>query len=373
MGRNDIQMRENGLGNKKKLEFKDVTKKYGNILAVNSVSFYVEQGEFMFLLGPSGCGKTTTLRMIAGFEKLTKGRISIDGRDIGNIPPYKRNTGFIFQNYALWPHMTVFENIALGLKVRKIETKKINQRVEEMGSLLKISGLEERYPRELSGGQQQRVAIARVLAIKPDMLLMDEPLSSLDKKLREYMRVELKQLQKKLGITTLYVTHDQIEAFSMADRIVIMNNGSIIQIGRPNEIYDKPKDKFVADFVGNINIFEGEILEISSIWAIFKIYNGPTLKVFAKEGLKVGDKLNIMIRPEKLMISRELIEAINVFSGKVKFVEYCGSILNYFLELENYQGKTIVAQRQNIDNIMLNEKKEVYVKIDPAYCYFSLT
>ena len=368
MGRNDIPIKESSLGNKKKLEFKDVTKKYGNVLAVDSVSFYIEQGEFMFLLGPSGCGKTTTLRMIAGFEKLTKGIISIDGRDITNIPPYKRSTGFIFQNYALWPHMTVFENIALGLKIRKIETKKINQRIEEVCSLLKISGLEGRYPRELSGGQQQRAAIARVLAIKPDILLMDEPLSSLDKKLREYMRIELRQIQRKLRITALYVTHDQTEAFSMADRIVIMNNGRIIQIGKPTEIYDKPKNKFVADFVGNVNFFEGEILEISTIWATFKIHNGPILKVFAKEGLKLGDKLNVMIRPEKLMISSELNEAINIFSGKVKFVEYGGSILSYFIELDNYQGKTIVAQYQNIDNIKLNENKEVFVKIDPKYC-----
>ena len=232
------------------LVLKNITKRFGDFTAVNNFNLDVADGEMIALLGGSGCGKTTTLRMIAGFTAPTEGSIFVDGKEMGKIPPYKRNVGIFFQNYALFPHMTVFENVAFGLKLQKLPKAEIEQRVSEILSLVKLFGLEKRYPRELSGGQQQRVALARALVTRPSILLLDEPLSNLDAKLRVEMQVEIKRIQKELGITTIIVTHDHEEAVSLADRVIVMNAGQILQVGSPYEIFDKPNSEFIADFMG---------------------------------------------------------------------------------------------------------------------------
>ena len=241
------------------LELIHLTKKFGDFTAVDDMNLSVAQGEMIALLGGSGCGKTTTLRMIAGFTEPFSGQILVDGRDVGKIPPYRRNVGIFFQNYALFPHMTVFENVAFGLKLQKRSRQEISQRVGDILSLVQLTGLDKRYPRELSGGQQQRVALARALVTRPSILLLDEPLSNLDAKLRVEMQVEIKRIQKELGITTIIVTHDHEEAVSLADRVIVMNAGKILQIGAPQEIFDHPVSAFVADFMGFSTFIHGTI------------------------------------------------------------------------------------------------------------------
>ncbi len=345
---------------------KEVTKRFGHLVVVDSVSFRVKEGEFMSLLGPSGCGKTTTLRIIAGFVKPNLGTVEVGGVDVTHLPPYKRNIGLVFQSYALWPHMTVFENIRFGLKLNKVKPDVIKKTVEEVLSLTNLSGLEDRFPRELSGGQQQRVALARVLALHPAVFLLDEPLSNLDRKLRIYMRLELRQLQKKLGMTILYVTHDQEEALSMSDRVAIMNRGKIIQVGTPDEIYERPQSMFAADFVGNINVIEGEISEVLEDRALFKTSRGLTLKIVAGQGLRRADKMTLTIRPEKFKIFRESVKEENVLPGRVRFVDYFGSLIKYFVELET--GDEMIVESQNLD-ARFDSGEKVYIKIDPLHCY----
>lgn len=237
------------------LELKNITKTYGNVFAVNNFSLSVDEGELVSLLGPSGCGKTTLLRSIAGFETVDSGEIVVDGKLINDVPPEKRDVAIVFQSYALFPHMTVFENVAFSLMIKGVPKEEQEKVVLPLLEMLKISNLKNRYPRQLSGGQQQRVALARALAKSPKILLLDEPLSALDAKVREEIRVEIRRVQKELSMTTIYVTHDQAEALSISDRIVVMNAGTIQQIGTPVEIYREPKNLFVANFVGVANIF----------------------------------------------------------------------------------------------------------------------
>ena len=363
-----VLMKKNKSEKNKEIWIKNITKKYGDVMAVDSVSLHLKQSEFVSLLGPSGCGKTTTLRIIAGFLKPTNGTVNLGGVEITHLPPFKRKIGLVFQNYALWPHMTVFENIAFGLKLKKIKPKEVKQKVEEVLSLVNLSGMENRFPRELSGGQQQRVALARIIALDLDLWLMDEPLSNLDRKLRVYMRVELKKLQKKLGVTILYVTHDQEEALSMSDRLALMKDGKIIQIGTPDEIYEKPQSTFVANFIGNINVFEGNILEVSDMLATFKTRLGFTLKVPINEELiRSKEKLSIIIRPERVGISRELIEGSNFMPGEVKFIDYHGSSIGYHVELGT--GYQIIIEDKNLD-MRFNIGEKVCVKIYDNYCSF---
>src|SRR5262245_35079316 len=237
-----------------------LSKRYGEVWAVRDVSLTIEEGELVVLLGPSGCGKTTILRMIAGLAEATGGRIQLGGRDITDAPPYRRNTGLVFQGYALFPHLTVAENVAFGLEMRRLARPAIAGKVAEALRLVRLEGLGDRLPRQLSGGQQQRVALARALVIAPELLLLDEPLSNLDAKLREEVRVEIRQLQRTLGLTTLMVTHDQEEALTMADRLVVMSSGVIQQIGTQRELYDRPANRFVAGFVGRTNFFPGRVV-----------------------------------------------------------------------------------------------------------------
>ena len=240
------------------LELKDVTAGYGDTMILRNYDIAIERGRLVSLLGPSGCGKTTTLRLVAGFSEPKSGQVLFDGKDFTRVPPNKRNFGFVFQSYALFPHMTIFDNVAYGLVMRKVDKAEIARRVPEMLEVVDLAGYEKRYPRELSGGQRQRVALARALVIRPDMLLMDEPLSNLDAKLRVKMRVEIRRIQQELGITTLYVTHDQEECFAISDEVAIMNNGAIEQMDSPENIYRRPKTEFVMNFVGFENRVELE-------------------------------------------------------------------------------------------------------------------
>ena len=243
------------------VELQHVTKKFGDFVAVENVSLQIQTGEFFSLLGPSGCGKTTCLRMIAGFELPTEGEIRIGGNSMGDIPAYKRPVNTVFQNYALFPHMTIYENVAFGLEMKKVSRSEIKQRVNETLDMVRLPELADRKPRQLSGGQQQRIALARALVNRPQVLLLDEPLSALDQKLRKAMQLELKELQQQVGITFVFVTHDQEEAITMSNRIAVMNEGLILQVGDPVEIYERPNSRFVADFIGETNFIEGEVAE----------------------------------------------------------------------------------------------------------------
>lgn len=242
--------------NKIKVSLKEITRKYENGDGIENINLDVYEGELLTLLGPSGCGKTTLLRTIGGFLKLDSGKIVLDNEDVSKLPPEKRPTAMVFQSYNLWPHMTIFDNLAFGLKIRKINKSLIEDEIKKILKLVKMEGIEKKYPSQLSGGQQQRVAIARALLLKPSLLLLDEPFSALDARIRAQMREELKKIQTTLGITVVFVTHDQEEAMTLSDRIVVMNKGKFEQIGTPGEIYDKPKSKFVAGFIGNMNFFE---------------------------------------------------------------------------------------------------------------------
>jgi len=310
-----------------------VTKRFGDFVAIRDITFEVHDGELFFLLGPSGCGKTTTLRIIAGFYKPDEGSVYFNDRLMNDIPPYERNIGMVFQNYALWPHMKVFDNIAYGLRVRRVPRKEIKKRVMEVLKLVKLEKYADRYPNQLSGGQQQRVALARALVVEPDVLLLDEPLSNLDAKLRAEMRFEIKRLQKMLKITTIYVTHDQSEALSMADRLAIMNFGTIEQIGTPREIYSRPKTKFVADFIGETNFIEGIIdeIDIENNVALVDTPLGIIEACLSDSSLKEGDKVICSIRPEAIKFISEK-GAYNSVRAKLVNIMFFGAYEVYITE-----------------------------------------
>jgi len=305
---------------------KEVTKRFEDVVAADRVTFQVEEGELFTLLGPSGCGKTTTLRIIAGFEMPDYGRIFFDEADVTFKKPYERGCAMVFQNYALWPHMSVYDNIAYGLKLRKLPKSEIDKRVKEVLRLVGLEGLENRYPLQLSGGQQQRVALARALVIEPKVLLLDEPLSNLDAKLRLRMREELKSLQKELGITTIYVTHDQEEAMSISDRIAVMRKGRILQIGSPIKVYMDPTNLFVATFIGRSTLLRGIVEEVSGRRVKFKV-GAFTLDGRIAEGfnMKKGERAVAVIRPEDFSI--EFKKASNVIDGTVKLTMFLGPFM----------------------------------------------
>lgn len=306
------------------LELKSLVKRFGDFTAVDGMDLQVAQGEMIALLGGSGCGKTTTLRMIAGFTEPTGGTILVDGEDVGKIPPYKRNIGIFFQNYALFPHMTVFENVAFGLKLQKCSKEETAHRVGEILSLVKLTGLDGRYPRELSGGQQQRVALARALVTRPSILLLDEPLSNLDAKLRVEMQVEIKRIQRELGITTIIVTHDHEEAVSLADRVIVMNQGQIQQIGTPQEIFDHPASPFVADFMGFSTFLHGKAGEAPRGGKRPILCGGRTLWVAQEEAedLDEGESCLLALRSESMTLVEARWE--NAFPGRIESMTYKG-------------------------------------------------
>ncbi len=286
------------------VELRNVVKKFGEVTAINNVSLKIRQGEFFSLLGPSGCGKTTTLRSIAGFEMPTSGEVLIYGEPQGYLPPYQRPVNTVFQNYALFPHMTVAQNVAFGLEMKKVPKEEIKRRVAEALDLVHLSGKENRRPKQLSGGQQQRVALARALVNRPKVLLLDEPLGALDLKLRKAMQGELKALQEQVGITFIYVTHDQEEALTMSDRIAVMNQGNVLQVGGPEDIYEHPRSRFVADFIGETNFIRGEIIETGDP-AKFRISDQVVVPATHEDEqtLSKGEKAILSIRPEKIFIT----------------------------------------------------------------------
>jgi spermidine/putrescine transport system ATP-binding protein len=289
------------------VELLNVTKKFGDFVAVNNVSLEIKDGEFFALLGPSGCGKTTCLRMIAGFELPSAGDVKIRGKAMGDTPPFKRPVNTVFQNYALFPHMNIFENVAFGLEMQKVPAAEIKTRVKEALEMVRLPQLAQRKPRQLSGGQQQRIALARALVNRPQVLLLDEPLSALDLKLRKAMQLELKELQHQVGITFIFVTHDQEEAITMSDRIAVMNEGVVQQIGTPKEIYELPRNRFVADFIGETNFMEGAILEVDPVKTTVAL--GPGVHVLARtaDGVRTDQKVTVAVRPEKISLHHKAL------------------------------------------------------------------
>jgi spermidine/putrescine ABC transporter ATP-binding subunit len=284
-----------------RIRFESVSKTFGDTTALDGFDLDVAEGEFLALLGPSGCGKTTALRLLAGFLLPTAGRILVDERDVSALPPHKRNAGMVFQDYALFPHMTVGDNIAFGLHERGQAGIAVQKRVAELLDLVRLAGMERRYPGQLSGGQQQRVALARALAFGPSVLLMDEPFGALDLKLREAMQAELVQIQRRLGITTIFVTHDQSEAMAMADRIAVMRGGRIAQLGTPEDVYDRPSNPFVAEFVGRINLFEARIAELEGDTVVLDA-NGVRLTATRTPWAETSMEVAVAVRPESLVL-----------------------------------------------------------------------
>lgn len=344
----------------------DVEKSFGKNKVVKKMSIDIKEGEFITLLGPSGCGKTTTLRMIAGFEEASRGIIKVQGLSVEDKEPFERDVNTVFQNYALFPHMTVFDNIAYGLKIRKKTKDEITKRVIEMLDLVQLKGYEKRKPDALSGGQKQRVAIARALINNPKVLLLDEPLGALDLKLRKQMQVELKRLQKKLGITFVYVTHDQEEALTMSDRIAVMNEGVIEQLATPREIYNKPLTKFVAGFIGESNIFDGEVTGSCNGILDVKTLAG-TMKVKGN-GFNVGECIHVAIRPEYIKVSADPVEDFNL-RGTIKDFIYMGTVVKTSVDMKDNTEIKYSRFEKNEDfkegdsiNIYWNPEKAVAIK-----------
>lgn len=322
----------------------DLYKEYEDVIAVDHVNLTIKEGEFLTFLGSSGCGKTTTLRLISGFEEPTSGRILINGQDVHDKFPHERDVNTVFQSYALFPHMDIYNNIAFGLKMKKMAKPEIKQRVTEVLDLVQLKGFEKRKPNQMSGGQKQRVAIARALVNRPKVLLLDEPLGALDLKLRKQMQVELKHLQKKLGLTFIYVTHDQEEALTMSDRIAIMNQGRIEQVGTSEEIYESPQTKFVADFIGETNLFDATVVKkIDEEHYIVDIGHDEVPVVH--KNLSLGEKILITVRPERIFLNKlENKENKAIIHARFKEVIYIGSLLKSVFILEN--GREIIVTNQ---------------------------
>lgn len=331
------------------VEVRNISKAFDSVEAVKNLSFHVRTGEFLSLLGPSGCGKTTTLRIIAGLEQQDRGEVLIDEKEVSRIPVHKRNIGFVFQNYALFPHMTVKENIEFGLKMKKISKSSFDSKVIDILALVGLEGYEDRMPKQLSGGEQQRVALCRTLVLNPKVLLLDEPLSNLDAKLRKRMRIELKNIQREVGVTAIYVTHDQEEALSMSDRIVVTNRGEAAQIGTPYEIYEKPVSRFVADFMGQVNLYQGKIVQKRASEITISSNQTPNIKVLLtleeeKRDYTEGAQVLFLIRKEGIeVLHKEAKERADVdsFLAEVQAVAYLGSHSEYICTFEDKKGQII--------------------------------
>jgi len=331
-----------------------VTKDFGETVAVDDVSLDIPEGEFFSLLGPSGCGKTTTLRMIGGFEEPTRGTIYLKGRDVTDLPPYKRDVNTVFQSYALFPHLNVYENIAFGLRRRKVPKDEIDARVKEVMKLVDLVGFEKRRPSQMSGGQQQRVALARALVNRPKVLLLDEPLGALDLKLRKQMQLELKRIQSEVGITFIYVTHDQEEAMTMSDRLAVMRQGRIEQIGPPEEVYENPQTEFVASFLGASNMLEGELKESANGVATVLTTGGHVVHLPAERApFRVGTMVKVGVRPEKIHIGvddgTEPPAGYNSLTGTLRMSTYIGVSHQY--KVEGPGGHILTVWVQNLGDV----------------------
>src|SRR5881628_3752558 len=317
-----------------RIAVENLTKRFGALAAVSRVSLSIREGEMFTLLGPSGCGKTTLLRLLAGFYTADEGKIRFGDRVVNDVPPHERGIGMVFQNYALWPHMTVSENVSYGLKLRKVSSSDMAARVQGVLAKVGLTGLGDRYPGQLSGGQQQRVALARALVLNPQMLLLDEPLSNLDAKIRVQVRAEIRKLQKELGITAVYETHDQEEALAMSDRVAVMKDGRVLQVGIPKELYERPRTRFVADFVGTNNLVPGEVQERRG----HQLVVDPALgRLRAIPNGAVAGRCVLAIRPENVAIGATGDGHGNVVRGRISFVSYLGNTLRYDVEARRGQ------------------------------------
>ena len=346
------------------VSLESVTKRFGSATAVDSMTLDIEQGEFFSLLGPSGCGKTTTLRMIAGFVQPSEGRIYLEGKPVENVPPYHRNVNTVFQSYALFEHLSVKDNVAFGLKRRKVAKADIERRVGEALELVQLEARATDKPRELSGGQQQRVALARALVNRPAVLLLDEPLGALDLKLRKQMQVELKQIQREVGITFVYVTHDQEEALTMSDRIAVMNAGVIEQCGQPEDVYERPEKEFVAGFIGISNLLDG-VVENGGV----RLATGTLVPVDLPDGCAQFDAIHLSVRPEKIWLD-DFEDGMVVLEGSLVETVYLGTTTQYIVELA--PGARIVALEQNLARARAEERWDqgarVKVGWKPEHC-----
>jgi spermidine/putrescine transport system ATP-binding protein len=347
------------------IRLEGVTKRFGDAAAVNEVTLDIHKGEFFSMLGPSGCGKTTTLRMIAGFEQPTEGRILLDGEPVGDVPPYKRNVNTVFQSYALFEHLNVADNVAFGLKRKKVAKDEIEQRVADALELVDMGRRAKARPDELSGGQQQRVALARALVNRPSVLLLDEPLGALDLKLRRQMQVELKDIQREVGITFVYVTHDQEEALAMSDRIAVMHDGRVMQCAAPEEVYEHPGESFVAGFIGISNLMEGVAQGDGKV----KIASGQVVPAPLPDGVGAGEAVQIAVRPEKIALD-ELEEGMVSLEGEIEQRVYQG--VNTQVTISLGDGARLVALEQNTYRARSDDRWEPGVKIKlgwhPEHC-----
>ncbi|MFF3443716.1 ABC transporter ATP-binding protein [Streptosporangium sp. NPDC002721] len=355
------------------IELDGVVKEYvshGEVVqAVKGVTLSIAEGEFFSLLGPSGCGKTTTMRMIAGFEDPSRGTVRLLGQDVTDVPPNKRDVNMVFQSYALFPHMNVWENVAFGLRRKKVADTEIKRRVGEILEIVDLTGREKRRPREMSGGQQQRVALARALVNKPRALLLDEPLGALDLKLRQAMQIELKRIQREVGITFVYVTHDQSEALTMSDRIAVMNDGLVEQLGTPREIYERPSTAFVAGFIGTSNLLSGTVDRLQSGFAVLKL--GDDDHVLAEGGsFRAGEPIAITVRPEKIRITTEEPTGdLSVVRGTVSEVVYLGLYTSYTVSLA-HGAEVTVFQQNALDSTSTAERGDaVWLSWLPHHSY----
>jgi putative spermidine/putrescine transport system ATP-binding protein len=324
------------------IRFDSVTKNYGALCVVDKLNLDIEKGEFVSLLGPSGSGKTTLLMMLAGFESATSGKILVDGLRINDVPSHKRDMGVVFQNYALFPHMTVGANIAFPLQMRGISKSETAQRVKRALDMVQLGQYAERKPSQLSGGQQQRIALARALVFEPSVVLMDEPLGALDKQLREQMQLDIRSLHQRLGLTIVFVTHDQGEALTMSDRIAVFNKGKIEQIGTPRAIYDQPESRFVAEFIGETNLLEGNVSDVSSDRIAVRLKSGQMIFAAKHFDISPGQAVLVSVRPERMGLSTTEISGSNLINAKVKDCVYQGDHLR--IQLENEAGSSYIAR-----------------------------
>jgi ABC-type Fe3+/spermidine/putrescine transport system ATPase subunit len=352
------------------VQFKGILKKFDNVVAVDKMDFDIEEGTLVTLLGPSGCGKTTLLRMVAGLEDPTDGDIFIKGVRINDTPIHKRNLGMIFQNYALFPHKTIFDNVAFGLKYRDVPKEEVKKKVTRALEMVRLPGVENRMPSQLSGGQQQRIAMARAIVIEPDVLLMDEPLSALDENLREEMRREVDNLQQMIGVTTIFVTHDQREALSMSDKILVMKDGQKQQEGHPEAVYNEPVNHFVADFLGHSNFIQGEVVDVDDRHVSVKIETGDVLLAENKGEFSKGDRVEIIVRAQRFDAFHKdefkPTEGMNHFQGRIKDRSYMGGEVSYFIEMSaDREIHVISMMRTRIYKI----GDEVSVQVAPHHCH----
>ena len=328
-----------------------VTRKFGDFTALHALDLEIREGEFLTLLGPSGCGKTTTLRLVAGFIQPTSGTIYLGADDVTGVAPQHRRIGMVFQDYALFPHMTVRENIAFGLEERRYDKHRIPERVDELLDLIRLPDMGDRYPAEVSGGQRQRIAVARAVAYPPRVLLMDEPLGALDLKLREAMQIEIRRIQQELSITTIYVTHDQTEAMNMSDRIVVMNEGVIEQLGTAEEIYRRPASRFVADFVGQINLLRGTVVADEGDWVVVEAA-GARIRAAKQDGVRPDAEVSIGIRPElfKAVDAGAAPAGMNALEGRIASRTFAGNLLRVYVDIDDGKdGKRVVLEARPQD------------------------